>query len=153
MSFTRFYDDEARVKKQIEESSFIGRYMLNTPGPGSQAPFLEDSHIRLQKWGANVHNNTTNLESDLKGLSRKLNRDNIDLNNYEEQKAQTYTRSYTTEQPFVEETRYTHPAWMYVDMQQNRWEKPLVNPQSFLNKEIKINSSSRNLVKDNYTGK
>ena len=49
MSFTRFYDDEARVKKQIEESSFIGRYMLNTPGPGSQAPFLEDSHIRLQK--------------------------------------------------------------------------------------------------------
>ena len=86
-------------------------------------------------------------------MSRKLNRDNIDMNNYEEHKAQTYTRSYTTEQPFVEETRYTHPAWMYVDTQQNRWEKPFVNPQAFLNKEIMINSSSRNLVKDNYTGK
>jgi hypothetical protein len=153
MSSTRFYDDEARVQKQIEESSFTGRYMLNTPGPGSQTPFFEDCHVRLQKWGANLHNNTVNLESDLKGLGRNLNRDNVDLNNYEDHKAVTYTRSYTTEQPFVEETRYTHPAWIYVDKQQNRWEKPFVNPQSFLNKDIQINSNSRNLVKDTYTGK
>jgi len=38
-------------------------------------------------------------------------------------------------------------------MQQNRWEKPFVNPQSYLQKDINVNSSSRTLVKDNYTGK
>jgi len=150
MSFTRFHDDDARIKKQIEESSFIGRYMLNTPGPGSQLPFLEDAHIRLQKWGSNAHSNSTELESDLKGLSRKYNRDNINLNNYKEHTSDSYSLSYASQKPFVEETRYTHPAWMYVDLEMNRWEKPIVNPQAHTEMDFDNNSSSRILVKDKY---
>ena len=61
MSFTRFHDDPNRIKKQIDESSFAGRYMLNTPGQGMNLPFSEDPQIRLQKWGANLQTNTVNL--------------------------------------------------------------------------------------------
>ena len=50
MSFTRFHDDPARIKKQIQDSSFSGRYMLNVPGQGTDLPFVEDPHIRLQHW-------------------------------------------------------------------------------------------------------
>ena len=46
MSFTRFHDDPSRIKKQIDESSFTGRYMLNTPGPGMDLPFYE--HVGLR---------------------------------------------------------------------------------------------------------
>ena len=70
MAFTRFHDDSARIKKQVEESSFVGRYMLNTPGPGDNLPFFEDPQLRLQKWGANLKTNTVNMESDLLGLTR-----------------------------------------------------------------------------------
>ena len=34
MSFTRFHDDPYRIKKQLEETTYTGRYMLNTPGQG-----------------------------------------------------------------------------------------------------------------------
>ena len=66
MSFTRFHDDDARIKKQLQESTFAGRYQLNAPGPGENLPFIEDPHMRLEKWGANNRTNGVDLESDLK---------------------------------------------------------------------------------------
>ena len=71
MSFTRFHDDPERIKKQAQESSDVGRYWLNTPGQGVNIGFVEDAHIRLQGWGANLRNNTVELESDLKGITRR----------------------------------------------------------------------------------
>ena len=38
-------------------------------------PFFEDPNVRLQQWGANLHNNTVEFESELRGLKRPLNRD------------------------------------------------------------------------------
>ena len=64
MSFTRFHDDPNRIKKQVNESSFAGRYALNTPGQGIDLPFSEDPQMRLQRWGANLRDNTVALESD-----------------------------------------------------------------------------------------
>jgi len=84
MAFTRFHDDPSRIKKQVQISSFQGRYFLDTPGQGVDLPFLEDPNIRMQYWGANLRNNTINLESDLRGLSRKLNRDYVDVNDYKQ---------------------------------------------------------------------
>ena len=89
MSFTRFHDDPCRINKQLQESTDPGRYMLNVPGNGDKPCFMEDPYIRLQKWGANLHTNTINLESELIGLSinknknRNNNRDCItgNLNN------------------------------------------------------------------------
>ena len=54
MAFTRFRDDPHRIQKQLEESTYVGRYTLNTPGQGMDLPFNEDPHIRLQKWGAKL---------------------------------------------------------------------------------------------------
>jgi hypothetical protein len=67
----RFHDDPAR-KKQTEISSFQCKYFLETPGPGMNPAFCEDPFIRLQSWGANLQTDTVNLESDFRGLTRKL---------------------------------------------------------------------------------
>ena len=153
MSFTRFHDDPNRIKKQIDESSFTGRYMLNTPGPGMDLPFYEDPHMRLQKWGANLQTNTVNLESDLRGLSRTQNRDNITLNQHTKYQTSSSKPNYRTEQPFVEESRASHPAWMYKDLEQTRWEQPLLNPLNGLDKHFDENIQTRIIEKDNFTPK
>jgi hypothetical protein len=83
MAFTRFHDDPLRIQKQVDESTFSGRYMLNTPGQGIHMPFQGDAQLRLQRWGANITTNIIPLESDFRGLSRPLCRDDPDLNDYE----------------------------------------------------------------------
>ena len=153
MSFTRFHDDPNRIKKQIDESSFAGRYMLNTPGPGVHAPFIEDSHIRLQKWGANFQTNPVNLESDLKGLTRRNNKDNIKHNIHTEYATKSNKHFYKNTQPFVEESRASHPAWGYKDLELNRWEQPFLNPQNGLEAPFANNLQSRILEKDNHITK
>ena len=153
MAFTRFHDDPNRIKKQVDESSFIGRYMLNTPGPGVDLPFIEDPQLRLQKWGANLQTNTLHLESDLLGLSRKNNRDNINLNQYQHHKPSSSRVGYSNHSPFVEESRSSHPAWMYKDLEQTRWEKPFLNPLNGLEKNFSHNIQSRIIEKDNFTPK
>ena len=148
MAFTRFHDDITRIKKELEESTFTGRYMLNTPGPGDKLPFFEDPQLRLQRWGANLKTNTVNMESDLFGLTRPLNRDLVDDNNYKEYAAMTGDVTYSNQQPMVEESRASHPAWMYKDLEQSRWENPFLNPLNGLEKGFNENIQTRILEKD-----
>jgi hypothetical protein len=148
MAFTRFHDDPYRIKKQLEESSFSGRYMLDAPGPGVDVPYFEDPQIRIQKWGANLRTNTVNLESDLRGLTRHYNRDIRELNDYKTYAATTRENFYRNESPFIDESRATHPAWMYKDLEQNRWESPKLNPLNGIEKGFNENIQSRILEKD-----
>lgn len=150
MSFTRFHDDSARIKKQNEESSFLGRYMLNMPGPGSELPYFEDPQVRLQKWGANLQTNTVGVESDLRGLTRRHNRDHIDHNQHAAHSVSSSASRYASAKPFVEESRASHPAWMYKDLEQPRWENPLLNPLNGLEKTFDENIQTRLLEKDHY---
>jgi hypothetical protein len=151
MSFTRFHDDPHRIKKQAAESSCLGKYMLNTPGPGSNLPFLEDPQLRLQSWGANLMTNTVNLESDLRGLTRTLNRDEIELNEYRAMASDGQSVSYPSTETFIDESRASHPAWMYRDLEQSRWEEPFLNPQTGLEKRFQDNIQTRILEKDYFT--
>ena len=48
----RFHDDPCRIKKQLQESTGPGRYMLNVPGNGPKPCFMED-HLFDFKNGAN----------------------------------------------------------------------------------------------------
>jgi hypothetical protein len=73
MSFTRFHDDPARIRKQLQQSVDPCRYQLNRPGPGLDLPFHEETQMRLQHWGANLQNNSILLESELRGLNRVRN--------------------------------------------------------------------------------
>jgi len=151
MAFTRFHDDPARIQKSLEESTFSGRYRLNAPGPGDSNPFWEDPNIRLQKWGANLHVNTVELESDFRGLTRQLNRDLLVENNYLKKAVHApMVINYGISNPFVEESRMTHPAWMYRENVMERWEEPWTNPQYGLEKPFNDNISTRILEKDSY---
>ena len=148
MSFTRFNDDPSRIKKQLEETTYTGWYQLDTPGPGIDLPFIEDPQIRLQKWGSNLRSNMTSIEGDLKGLTRQLNRDNINLNNHKTNAIDSIQSNYRNEISFIEESRTTHPAWAYKGLEQNRWEKPLLNPVYKLEPSFPHQIQTRILEKD-----
>lgn len=145
MAFTRFHDDPNRIKKQLEQSTFSGKYILDTPGPGDNLPYFEDCNIRLQKWGANLKTNKTNLESNLRNLNIPLNRGIYEYNNA---RVNSLEINYNTEQPFVEESRTTHPAWMYKDLDQTRWEEPFINPQNNIEILFPHNIDTRREFKD-----
>jgi hypothetical protein len=150
MSFTRIYDDPARIEKQLSEWTFQGRYQLDTPGPGINLPLQEDPQIRLQGWGANLQTNTVNIESDLMGLTRSLNCDNIKENDYKLHTFHGTMPNYPLATPFVEESRASHPAWMFRDAVGPRWEYPMINPQANLEKRFHDNIQTRILEKDYY---
>ena len=151
MSFTRFRDDPARIQKQLQESTYLARYQINAPGPGDNLPFQEDPNIRLQGFGANVfRQNTTQLESELFGITRRLNHDLFAENDYKKYGVTDTggVATYTSAQPFVEESRASHPAWMYRSADVNRWEEPWLNPLVGLEKPFHENLQTRILEKD-----
>ena len=155
MSFTRFHDDEIRIQKQLQQQTYSGRYQLDVPGQGASMPFQEDVHLRMQKWGSNLCTNTINLESDLMGLRRKIGRDDVVENNYKEQQVSSQEISYPNQLPYVEESRASHPAWMYRDLEHPIWEQPIVDPQNIkhIEKPFHDNIQTRILEKDYYKPK
>ena len=100
----------------------IGRYMINQPGPGAEVGFVEDPHIRLQGWGANLRTNTINAESDLLGLTRSLTKDFKNLNQYDKMSVDTREKKYATITPTTEESRAIMPPWQVIDTRIERWQ-------------------------------
>ena len=107
----------------------------------------EDSQIRLQKWGANLRTNKTNLESNLRNLSIPLSRD---LYEYNHSRVNSFEINYKSADPFVEESRATHPAWMYKDLEQTRWEEPFINPLANIEITFPHNVDTRREFKDSF---
>lgn len=152
MSFTRFHDDPARIRKQLQQSVDPCRYQLNRPGQGLDLPFHEDPQMRLQYWAANLQNNSIQLESELRGMNRLWNRDLVEMNDYKKfTTPSTIMASYSSAQPFVEESRASHPAWMFRDVQQFKWEFPFLDPQhTAAEKPFHHNIQTRILEKDSF---
>jgi len=150
MSFTRFHDDPCRIKKQMQETTGLGRYMLNVPGNGDKPCFMEDPYYRLQKWGANLMTNTINLESDLMGLTRSTNRDCQGVNNYKSQAVNSSKMIYPSCLPTTEQPRATDPAWTVRDLEQVNWSILPLNPQENTCIPFQNNLSTRILEKDYY---
>jgi len=153
MSFTRFKYDEARIIDENKRRTFEGKYQISKPGPGGDAPFLEDPYTRLEFHGANLTTNKTDLESDFRGLTRKLNRDLITNNDYKLNAVKTESLSYSKMNPFTQESRASHPAWTYKDLEQSRWEIPFINPQANIEQPFNFNVNRRVLAKDNFLPK
>jgi hypothetical protein len=153
MAFTRFHDDPCRINKQLQESTGIGRYMLNVPGNGSKPLYMEDPHIRMQKWGANLMTNTVNLESDLFGLSRNSNRDDLEKNEYRLNAVKTSQVNYDNGNVSTDQSRVTHPAWEYRDLEQTNYSILPLNPQENICFPFQNNLSTRILEKDIFVAK
>ena len=152
MAFTRFNYDKLRTEKLLQQATGPGRYMLNVPGNGLKPCFFEDPHIRLQKWGANlrhvVNGAPIDISSDLDGRTRRVNKF---CNSTEYPNAgvvKTTAITYPTCAAYTDETRASHPPWMYRDLEQTRWEYPLLNPQENVCYPFHNNVSTRILEKD-----
>lgn len=150
MSFTRIRDDRIRMEKQYEQSASVGNYHISAPGPGVDLPFMEDPHVRMQNWGANLMTDSTNLESELRGLGRVLTRA---PETYQQSTISKPTAiSYPSAGEFVDQTRASHPAWMCRTYENDRWEIPLINPVAItgadIDRNFNYNVSSRILEKD-----
>lgn len=147
MTSTRFMYDDARTKKQLQESTGVGKYILNVPGQGSQLTFFNDPYIRMQKWGGNLRTNFYNLERELQMPSSNLK----DCINYKEDKTFTIKKdTYENENEITSQSRATHPAWEFRDKEHNNFDYLFMNPQENVCYPFQNNISTRILEKDNY---
>lgn len=153
--FTRFHDDDARITKRLQQSTDVGRYMLNVPGM-EELPYVNDPQWRMTHWGANLRSgghpesHPIDIDSDLMGLTRNSNKDCIS-NEYKRNQVHTKENTYKTVGGLTDESRATHPAWMYRDLEQTRWYPLHLNPQEHTCIPFHNNMSSRIIEKDNYT--
>jgi hypothetical protein len=154
MAFTRFHDDSARIEKQLQQSTDPGRWILNVPGNGESPCFIDDPYIRIQKWGANLRTNTVNLESELRGINRNLNKDCLGINNYTTYNVPSEPVQYPTCSDLTTgQSRATNPAWWYRDKEQSHQSFPQLNPQENTCVPFMNNLNTRILEKDSFTPK
>ena len=124
---------------------------LNVPGNGDTPDYMEDPHIRIQGWGANLRTNCINLESDMRGLTRPLNRDCLGKDNYESNAVPTERIRYqSNNQLYTEQSRAIMPAWTARDLEQVDWYTLPLDPQENTCKPFLNNLSTRILEKDYY---
>jgi hypothetical protein len=151
MAFTRFNYDECRTKKSLQQATDPGRWILDVPGNGATPCYMEDPQIIIQKWGGNLRTNTINLESDLLGVNRKISRDCLGKDNYQNYNVPNQSIQYPTcNNLFTEQSRTTNPAWWYRDLEQVDWQYPFLNPQVNTCMPFQNNLSTRILEKDYY---
>jgi hypothetical protein len=154
MACTRFFYDDCRTKKQLQQATDPGRWVLNVPGNGSNPCYIEDPQIIIQKWGANLRTNTINLESELLGVNRAANRDCLGKDNYQKYNVTNEAISYPSCCTLsTEQSRATNPAWWYRDVEQVDWYYPPLNPQENTCLPFQNNLSTRILEKDYFTPK
>lgn len=154
MACTRFFYDPCRTKKQLQQATDPGRWILNVPGNGDKPCYMEDPQIIPQKWGANLRTNTINLESDLMGVNRNLSRDCLGKDQYQNYNVSNHAIQYPTcVNLTTEQSRATNPAWWYRDLEQTDWSYPPLNPQVNTCMPFQNNLSTRILEKDYFTPK
>lgn len=151
MSFTRFNYDKARTSKLLQESTGPGRWILNTPGCGDNPGVYMDPQIRLQYWGGNLMKSETghpvDIWSELDGRNKIQTRDGV---RSKEKMIQTTFVQYPIIHTTVNESRVTHPAFMYRDLPHVRWEYPIFDPQENVCFPVSQNISSRIQQKNDF---
>jgi hypothetical protein len=154
MAFTRFKYDPCRTTKEQQQATDPGRWILNVPGNGIDPCYMEDPHIRIQKWGANLRTNTINLESELMGVNKPISRDCLGKDNYLNYNVPSKVIQYPKcSNLFTEESRAIAPAWMVRDLEQVDWYYPPLDPQENTCIPFQNNISTRILEKDYFTPK
>ena len=155
MANTRFNYDKCRTLKILQESTGPGRYSLNKPGPGCNPCFVEDPHIRLQQIGPNLRNvqngSFTDINSDLKGLTRHASKDCYDYKSYA---VKSTKRNFPDcKVDYTDESRTTHPAWMYRDLEQSRRHPLVFDPQANTVMPVPMYVNSTNIARDHFVAR
>jgi hypothetical protein len=154
MSFTRFFDDPCRIAKQNQQSTDVGKWILNVPGNGANPAYMSDPHIRIQTWGGNLMTNSVDLESELRGVNRRVGKDCLGRDEYTKFNVPTSKVSYPTcSSMYTEESRTIMPAWTVRDEEQVQWAILPLNPQENTCIPFQNNLSTRILEKDYYSRK
>ena len=143
MAFTRFHDDSDRISRKLSESTQVGIYHLNTPGNGMANPYIDDIHIRLQKWGANLQTNGFEVSEALR--PQLLTRDAVPY-----KKPYTKSKTYGTNTFEIDESRTSLPAWTFREKPQAQYAFLPLNPQANLFLKFDNNTPTRMLEKDYY---
>jgi hypothetical protein len=149
MANTRFNYDECRTKKGLQQATGPCRYILDVPGNGASPCYMEDPQIIIQKWGANLRTNTINLESDLMGVNRKMNKDCLGKDLYTNYNVSNKAIDYPTcNNLYTEQSRAIMPAWTARDLEQVDWYTLPLDPQENTCLPFQNNLSTRILEKD-----
>lgn len=153
MSFTRFHDDPCRIVKQNQQMTDQGRYILNVPGNGPNPCYMKDPQIIPQKWAGNIWTNPVDVQSSLLGLNNPLSKRDclseysinfnlgIKSNPVEYPSCSTLT---------TDQSRVTHPAYKYRDLEQVDWYYLPLDPQENVFLPFNNNLNTRILEKDYY---
>ena len=155
MAFTRFNYDDARTKKKLQEATGPGRYILNVPGNAGDKPAVfNDPQIRMQKWGGNLkgvyNGHPIDIESDLKNVGRKLSKF-CNKNRFPNKQVKTFNHNYPeNNKAMTDQSRTTHPSWLYRDLEQNHMYPLLLDPQENVCKHFHNNISTRLMERDTY---
>jgi hypothetical protein len=154
MAFTRFHDDPCRVEKQLQQSTGPGRWILNVPGNGDKPEYMADPQIRIQTWGGNLMTNFVDLESELRGVNRRANKDCLGKDEFTRFNVPTQRVSYPSNSVlYTEESRTIMPAWTARDLEQVNWGILPLNPQENTCFPFENNLNTRILEKDNFVAK
>lgn len=150
MALTRCWYDKDRINTCLDRDIYSQTYMLNVPGNGTRPSLIDDPHVRLQKFGANISSNIVDINSNLKGIDRQLDRDCVDNSNKLSDGLYFRDTFPAISSAITDQPRAMIPAWQLRDLEQNNWDYLHTNPQN--NTEILFanNLSSRILVKDTY---
>jgi hypothetical protein len=146
---TRFNYDTCRTIKKNQESTDPGRYVLNVPGNGEFPYYINDPQILLQKFGANLRTNSTNLESQLLGLDQILTKNNlVSCSNKPSIVSSSPIQYPSSNFLTTEQSRATVPAWIFRELPQNNFQYLPLNPQENVCLSFQNNLSTRILEKD-----
>lgn len=145
MSFTRFHNDPARTKKQLEMMTRVGWYGINVPGNGPKPAYIADPYVRMQRWGANLRTNCINVDSYLRGLDETTN-------HYTENPKPPPSESikYPVIGQVTHQPRATNPAWELRGLQGQRLSYLFEDPQEHLERKFACNLNSRLIERDRF---
>jgi len=154
MAETRFNTDPCRISKKLQQMTDEGRYRLNVPGLGQYPSFVEDPQIIPQQWGGNLRTNLVNIDNELRGVNRPLNKDCLGKDEYTRFDYPSLPISYPVNRKmYTEQSRAIMPAWTARDLEQVDWYYLPLNPQENTCMPFLNNLSTRILEKDYYVEK
>lgn len=120
MASTRISNDKLRVYKNVQQSTDVGRYVLNVPGNGLDVPFVQDPHVRMQLWGANHMKDIISVENSLKNIDRPLIRETLNYKESYYTKPDESKMTYSEKSFGVVDSYISQPAWNLRDKENTR---------------------------------